>query len=210
MTHEPSSNEVSSEEVLDWLEGRLDPGRAGAVEAALAEPGSAARAFAEWAQEFHLLSAELPLVAPPPVLSQRLRHLYLLRSGRGRPAIRVVARLDVDSRHPDPLVAVRGPLLDADARIQLTFTSEAADVVLDVAPPRPAGVTLRGQVLPRRPMPAAFQATAHGPSGSVSTIEGDAFGSFTLEQVPVDAEVVVLSNDELTIELPLSSTGHVT
>ncbi len=103
------------------------------------------------------------------------------------------------------MVAVRSPVLDAGERVQLSFVSPVADVVLDIAPTGPDRVTLRGQVLPRRPMPGAFQAVAHGPRGSVSTIEGDELGGFTLEDVPTDAEIVVLSNDELTIEVPLSS-----
>ncbi len=203
-------DEPGSEEILDWLEGRLTPERARAVESAVARPGSTAAAFAAWAREFHRLSGALPLPTPPPVLRQRLRQLYLSRLGRAGASTRQVARLEVDSRRRDPMVALRGPLLDAETRMQLSFSTTDADVVLDVAPSGHAVVTLRGQVLPRRPMASAFQAEAHGPSGVVSTVDGDELGSFTLEDVPVDTESVVLFNGELSIELPLSAASRPT
>lgn len=197
--------EPSSEQILDWLDGRLPPEQVGAVEAAVARDGSQAQRFSAWAQEFRRLAGELPLAAPPPVVSQRLRRLHAMRSGRGRPTTRQLARLDVDSRQPDALVAVRGPLLEATSRIQLAFTTEVADVVLDVTPDGLGTVGLRGQVLSRRGTPSAFEVTASGPSGTVRTIEGDDLGSFVLEHVPVDTELIVLTNDDVSIEVPMSA-----
>lgn len=204
MTSDPAT--PGPEEILDWLEGRSDPERAQAIEAALAQPGSPARTFAEWAREFYRLSVQLPLIEPPPVVRQRLRRMHAVRSGRGRPTKRLVARLDIDSREPDALVAVRGPLLDTPTRVQLAFTTDVANVVLDIAPEAAGRVTLRGQVLPRRAMPTAFHAAAHGPSGPVTSRDGDDLGSFTLANVGVDTELVVLTNDEVWIELPLVPT----
>jgi hypothetical protein len=204
----PEIPEPTAEEILDWMEGRLDPVRAAQVEEAVARPGSIAHEFAEWAREFHRLAGATPLIPPPPLVGQRLRRMYAAWAGRVRTTARLVARLDVDSREPDALVAVRGPLLDPTTRVQLTFTCEAADVVLDVAPAGPDAVTIRGQVMPRRPTPSAFQATATGPSRTVSTIDGDDLGSFRLERVPVDTELLVLTNDELLIDVPLSSSSN--
>ncbi len=194
------------EQILDWLEGRLSPEAARAVEAEASRPGSPAARFADWARDFGRLRGQLPLAEPPPLVSQRLRRLHAVQRGRVGASRRLVARLDIDSRQPDAMVALRGPLLEASSRIQLTFTTEAADVVLDVAPAGPGTVDLRGQVLPRRPMPPAFEATASGPSGSIGTIDGDELGSFVLEQVPVDTEIIVLTNDEVRIEVPLSTS----
>lgn len=202
--------EPSAELILDWLEGRLPPAEAAAVERAVARPGSAAQRFAAWAEQFHRLAGELPLVDPPPVIAQRLRRLHAQSRGRTRATARLLARLDVDSRLPDAMVAVRGPFLEVTSRVQLTFTTDAADVVLDIAPAGSGTVDLRGQVLARQQMPSAFEATASGPSGSISTIEGDDQGSFVLQRVPVDADLIVVTNGEITIEIPLFPVGQPT
>jgi hypothetical protein len=114
----------------------------------------------------------------------------------------------------DDLVRVRGPA-SVGERIQLVFHTEDAEVVLDVTPEGPPGddsgavptVTVRGQVLPSRPTPPVFEATAQGPSGTLSTILGDDLGCFELAGVPIDTEHLVLTNDELVIEIDVDLRG---
>jgi len=203
-----AARDPTPEEVLDWLEGRLTADRAAAVLAAIERSGSDARDFAEWAASFRRYAALLPLVAPPPLVSQRLRRMYAARLTHPRPVVQLLAVLEVDSRQPDSLVSVRAPVDRDSGRVQLAYRAGATSIVVDIMPAQGGTVTLRGQVLAAGDTLPSFQVTAQGPSGSVTSISGDDLGGFVLEEVPDDSELLLLTNDELLIEVPIRLSGE--
>ncbi len=207
-THPASTPTPSVGELTDWLEGRLDdPAREGVVQAAVASDPATAELVA-WLRRFLGDAARLPLVTPPPLLSQRLRALATSRAAGAREVVRVVAQRTGDSRRHVLPAGVRGSGGLASTRYQLTFAAPQAAVVVDVMfdgfdPEAVETVTLRGQVIAAPGVPPVFVARAESPSGNTSTTSSDGQGSFRLGLVPVDAMALVVSNDELEIRMTL-------
>lgn len=199
-------------EILDWLDGRLDPQRQQDVEDGLAAAEAAGdRATVElvaWLRGFRADAGRLPLVAPPPMLAQRLRAIPRTRAGLV--TVRVEAMQTLDTRRTARPAGVRGAPEGMDTfRFQLGFAAPQAAVIIDVLPDDEGTATLRGQVIPAVDMPRVFTATVSGPSGTVHTERGDLTGGFTLERVPLDVRRLVVSNDELAVSMSLGlSVDH--
>jgi hypothetical protein len=199
----------SFRELADLADGRLTPERRAevlaAVEAAERAGDPAPRRTVEWVHAFRAEAARLPLVTPPPLVRQRLRRLMAATNGTAPALLRVTVELVTDSRRVGRPAGVRGPEQDGDTRYQQTFEAAGvAVVVLDVATAPDRTVTLRGQVLPQITTPAVFEVIAMGPSGVVTSALGDEFGGFTLISVPSDVSTLLLTNDELEIQLSSS------
>jgi hypothetical protein len=190
-------------EILDWQEGRLDADRIGEVLSVMDSGGSEAREFADWMASFRRDAEALPLVAPPPLVSQRLRRMYGNRLKGERPIVHLFATLEIDSRQSDSMVSVRAPMTRNPGRVQLAYRAGATSIIVDLVRTEQGAVTLRGQVLAAGGTPPVFQVTARGPSGSSTSISADDLGGFVLESLPDDTELLLLTNDELLIEVPL-------
>lgn len=211
MTTPPEPEDVPSlETVLDWAEGRLDAARAAPVERALAEGDRRVVGVVEWFAGFRV-AARVTLTDPPLSLHPRLEAVFerwKAAQARSRPR-HVRVRLVFDSRQDLALAGVRGADAD-DATVHLAYTSEQAEVVLDVERLDHRAVRVRGQVLRARSGPASgIAAEARGPSGVVSSSRGDALGRFELPRVPDDADELHLDDrgSVLVVDLDLHLRG---
>jgi hypothetical protein len=190
--------------VLDWVEGRLDPAVAARVaEAAVHDPR--VREIVAWLRNFHRAAAAIPLVDPPPIVGQRLRQYFRrwarAREELAREPVEVVARMLFDSRQDVALVDLRAADSEADVDIaHLAFTSDPADVVLDVRRLGPGRVRIEGQVLPADGVDRAYAVEATGPRmTAVRSVSGDRHGRFQLPELPDRVDRLRLDSGELVL-----------
>jgi hypothetical protein len=190
--------------VLDWVEGRLDPAVAARVaEAAVHDPR--VREIVAWLRNFHRAAAAIPLVDPPPIVGQRLRQYFRrwtrAREELAREPVEVVARMLFDSRQDVALVDLRTADSEADVDIaHLAFTSDPADVVLDVRRLGPGRVRIEGQVLPADGVDRAYAVEATGPRmTAVRSVSGDRHGRFELPELPDRVDRLRLDSGELVL-----------
>lgn len=202
-------NNVSPEfELLvDWVEGHLDADASAEVSAAVSADHPEATTSVEWLQEFLRLTRAMPLHEPPPIIRQHLVR-YFTRWSRARaaldsPRLELRASLLFDSRLDLAPVGVRGAN-DVEGSVHLAYTTDYADLVLDVSHLGSDLVRLDGQVLLTDDSQAhIFEAATTGPSGNRRTIDGDALGRFCLVDVPADATELRVTNGDLTIVVAL-------
>ena len=89
------------------MEGRLAPADAAAVEVRCRRAGAATLEQVEWVSWFLGNARQVPLTAPPPLVTQRLCRLADQRRRPPVPPRRLDAELVVDTRGTDQLVRVR-------------------------------------------------------------------------------------------------------
>ncbi len=189
--------------LLDWLEGRLEPEKAHAVSLQVAEGDSRVRGTVAWLQGFLELSRDFPLQEPPPIVRQRLRQHYARWSAayslRNQQVELVEATLLFDSREDLVLSGVRGDAVDLDV-VHLAYTSDRADLVMDIKPLGDGLVRIDGQVLPvDETTDGIFEATLDGPGVSLRAVDGDESGSFSFDAASTTADRIVLSNGEMAL-----------
>ena len=188
--------------VLDWVEGRLDPAAAARVaEAAVDDPR--VREIVAWLGSFHRAAAAIPLVDPPPIVGQRLRQYFRrwarAREELAREPVEVVARMLFDSRQDVALVDLRAADTATDVT-HLAFTSDPADVVLDVRRLGPGRVRIEGQVLPADGADRAYAVEATGSRmTAVHSVGGDRHGRFQLPELPDRVDRLRLDSGELVL-----------
>ncbi len=199
---EPAQPAPDFATVLDWVEGRLDAETAARVaEAAARDPR--VREIVAWLRGFHEAAAAIPLVDPPPIVGQRLRQYFTrwsrARAELAREPVEIVARMLFDSRQDVALVDLRSAD-DGDEVTHLAFTSDPADVVLDVRRLGPGRVRIEGQVLPADGIDRAFAVEASGPRmTTVHSVSGDAHGRFRLSELPDRVSKLRLDSGELVL-----------
>lgn len=193
--------------IVDWVEGRLDPTTAVGVSEAVTAGDHQTVAAVEWLREFHQLARAMPLHQPPPIIRQNLSR-YFARWSKARatldqPRLELNASLLFDSRLDLAPVGVRGPA-DSDECVHLAYTTDRADLVLDVSRVGGGDVRLDGQVLlTDRAQAPIFEAVVTSPSGTKRTVDGDALGQFCLVGVPEDATQLRVTNGDLAITVAL-------
>jgi hypothetical protein len=198
--------------LVEWVEGRLDTTAAASVSAAVMARDPETIAAVDWLQEFFDLARSMPLHQPPPIIKQNLRRYFgrwsQARAALDRALLELTASLLFDSRLDLAPVGVRGPD-DFEGIVHLAFTTDPADVVLDVSRLGGGAVRLDGQVLLTDHAQAPiFEAVATGPSGTKRSIDGDALGHFCLVDVPEDATELRVTNGDIAIVVPLDLRGE--
>jgi hypothetical protein len=206
--------EPTFEELLDWLEGRLDPIAADDVVSAIEAGRSSTINAVRWIESFHAESRNQELIDVPPWLRARLRRLIEAHVADGRPGQRtVLADLSFDSRLGGELVGVRGPPSETSQPelepFHLIFRADDFEIVLE-ARPTAGAFRLDGQILSRRSTVEAWLATVEHPGGHLRSSPSDDLGCFSVAPVPPDATRMVLDNGQLVIVMPLElgSTGR--
>ena len=198
---------LNTARLMDWLEERLDAGEAAEVAAAVAAGPQLAETV-DWLTRFRAQARAVPLEAPPPVLQQRLRADFAKWA-----QVRAVLKAEVDSFEAVLLFDSRQDLALAGARgsdtvddVQLAFTTDVADLLLDVRDAsRPGTVSIDGQVLLLEPSAqGAFEAMVTGPGVVRRTVDGDELGRFSLTDVPDTADRIRVDNGHFVIVAPLS------
>jgi hypothetical protein len=196
--------------LLDWLEGRLTPAEASEVSARVAAGDRRTQATVRWLQGFLATARAFPAPEPPPIVRQNLGQ-HFVRWSKAQAALRadpqlVHANLLFDSRQDLALAGFRSGD-DADEAYHLAFTSDVADLVIDVRRIADRQVRLDGQVLLSDSAAApVFAAEAVGPGFRVRTVDGDDLGRFTLPEVPAGHCRLELGNGETLLRAELDLT----
>ena len=197
--------------LLDWLEGRLDAAEAASVSARVVDGDRRTKATVHWLQGFLATARAFPAPEPPPIIRQNLRQ-HFLRWSKAQAALRVRpdlvdASLLFDSRQDLALAGFRGGE-DPDNAYHLAFTTDVADLVIDVRRIGDDRLRLEGQVLPGDPAAApVFTAEVIGPHFRARTVDGDELGRFTLPEVPAGRCLLEVSNGETMLRAQLDLTG---
>ena len=163
----------------------------------------------EWIRRFLATAAQAPLHATARSAARlRCEPCSARQSGR-RDGMRGAARLVLlfDSRRDHTLSGVRG--VDADMGIQLAYTGDAADLVLDVCHVSDTAARVDGQLFLRDEQPASTEVAVRAADGRLTHASGlDPLGRFTAGEVPVGPiEVRVRAGDvDVVAECDLTRT----
>ncbi len=190
--------------LVDYVEGRLEPGASAAIEQYLAAGDSDATATVDWMRMFLAVSSELPLEAPPLRVRHYLRRQFEQRGDTKLSLVRVprqiLATLMFDNRRDLAASGVRSADVGT-ATLHLAFRSEAGDVLVDLSPSADGFRRLDGQVLFSDDWDGqVLEADLSGP-GYSGTSAGDDLGRFSFAHVPADVDQLVLRADDVDIKL---------
>ncbi|MCP3988162.1 MAG: hypothetical protein GY724_03745 [Actinomycetia bacterium] len=192
----------SFEELLDWIEGRLDPSDAAAMKARVDAADEETQRAVAWIECFLDRSRAMPLPAPPPIVRQRLRQVFKSHFESRSSVETIIVDLVFDSREGRELVGVRGPA-STDDQFHLGFECADGYIMLDVARTGGEEMDIEGQVLLAGVGPPVFEAVARHGARDRSSALGDTFGRFALTAVPASISSLELSNGEMVLVVPL-------
>ncbi len=189
--------------LVDWIEGRLDAATAAQIADAVAAGDHRTQRTVAWLRRFIAAARTLPLYQPAPIVAQNLRQHFArwtrARAALSQTTIRYTAQPLFDSRLDLVPLGLRFTD-DSDTTLHLAFTTDGADLVLDVHPLGVGRVRIDGQVLPVDATTAPiFEASAHGSGVLVRTVDGDELGRFTLPEVPSPITELRVTNGEIAI-----------
>ncbi len=209
------NNDFTWEKIVDWVEGRLPEPESDAFAAGLANASDATQAEVAWLQAFAKLSASanVPLKHLSDATRQRLRaqfeQLNVPHRSPFQPlaalsrAFRVFAASLSSDSWTTPLVGVRYGDVPRDSR-QLIYTSELADIALNIRPRNRDGVLdLRCQLF-------ATHNALNLQSISAQLVQGALFlqtqvtdlGDFVFSQLQPGNYDLSLLNDDFEIAIP--------
>ena len=152
-----------------------------------------------WLTQIVEAAEALPLPEVPPVLSQDLKNLI----AKDRLITAVEAQLVSDTRIDRQLAGVRGA--ETGEGWSLSFTSEVADLVIDVWPEPSGALAVEGQVMAHGATASAYRASVAGPK-SVA-VEGDRLGRFDLGQLDPGRYDLTVSNGRIQLSAVLDLSG---
>jgi hypothetical protein len=131
-------------DLLDWVEGRLDPEHEDAVAAYVAGADAATLDTLEWIRGFLDGARSMPLEQPPPELSARLRNVFIGLHSPEQADEWSDASLMYDTRRGMAAAGVRS--LEGDG-VHLAFDSGLGRFVLEAAPAGPGEVDIQGLIM---------------------------------------------------------------
>lgn len=190
------------ETLADWVDGRLPADQAEAVAEHVVRADARTRAIVDWLRSFVALGRQFPLEDPPSIVRQRLQAHFARWRNADLAMHEEIKRFDAtilfDSRTRPALAGTRGAV--AEEVLHLAYTTEAADLVLDVQRLIGHQVRINGQVLRSDAGQAGvFEASVSGPGFTIRTVDGDELGRFCLDAVPDDAEELRATNGQITV-----------
>lgn len=160
---------------------------------ALEDEISAARSRGErhWLEDILEVAEWLPLPEVPPVVSRVLHSLI-----EGPRALEShAAELVRDTRRDRSLAGVRGNAVSDDW--SLTYTSEIADLVIDVWPQPTGEIAVEGQLLPHAGLAGAVRASVSGPT--TVRVDGDELGRFRFDQLSEDPYRIAVDDGRIEV-----------
>lgn len=192
------------EKILDWIEDKLPPEEAEAIADQISSDETA-RAEADWLRAFSRVSEETVIGSPPPEVREELaRRFESFTEGRRQPGLlrRVLAALSFDSGL-DPTFGVRSAGCQ-EAQRQYIYSTDLADVALNLQP-RPGGkLDLLGQVLPdgeEEPDDFTVQILQGGVEAA-EAVSADDLGEFTFEELETGTYEMILATERYEILIP--------
>ena len=211
--HQPAATTFAH--LLDWVESRLSESQRQRFTEQLSQSGESVQADLAWIRGFLMAGRVVTLRPLPHALHADLRQLFKAHSQtqhRPSPFRRFIATLLSDSQGNWALAGARGlpsagdsvRAVDGQAsQRQLVFTSEIADVVLNVQPHVKDGkVDVAGQVLPDGDASAA-DLTVQLLRGiaEIGITATDALGNFVFRDVAVGKYELVVSADRYEVQI---------
>ncbi len=195
------ANDIGYEQLVDYVEGRLDPQTTAAVEAYLQHDASAALEVSRLRHTVTLMRADMSTDAPAAAIQRATRLLRQRRqSAPSQPSLlqRILAVLTHDSA-VSPVVGLRDGQ-SATRHILFSAANRDLDIRINASD---AGFMLSGQVLgPESP----GSITLSSEDISVST-QLNAMGEYTLPSVPAGRYELILMHGELEIVVPELELG---
>jgi len=193
----PGANEIDYARVADWIEGQLSEEEAGALEEHLAMADEETREEVELLRIFIEASGSMVMAKPPPDVRETLARRFEAHArGWRQPNLlrRLVANLTFDSGFQPADAGARsaGP---QDAERQLSYSTDVAEIVLDVLPrPGSRRLDLSGQVFRRTGETiGAVTVQLLRDAKEVGITSTDDLGEFAFEDVPLGVYEMVLS-----------------
>ncbi len=204
-----NSQQPSWEQLLDWVEGRLSEQDAALVAAQAAAAGQELSTDVAWLNAFVRLQRAIVLEEPPPqvrsnLVAQFADHVQKKRATARKdetaPGLfqRLIATLTLDSGLQPLAAGLRST--DASAQRQLIFSTEAADVMLNVQRDNADALTIKGQLLPLVSVQAdAFTIQLISNETIVASTQPDALGTFVFDGLLPNRYQLALETESLVI-----------
>jgi hypothetical protein len=200
-------NKIDNSELMDWLEGKLDPAMASAIARAV-ETDPVLKANADWLREFLNLSAAAQLATPDPVIHQAATErfeAYARGKRRSDPRQTLRALLTSDSWQRLSLAGARQVTLQSAPR-QLIYSTPLADIALNVQG-YDEHLHLYGQVFPTGDEETKFTVQLTQADRSQALTATDTLGKFNFAALAEGQYNLVLTADSYEIEVgPLEMT----
>lgn len=196
-------HEISFERLADWAEGRLPEEETTAMTEQLNEVDEETRARAEWLRAFALASGQTTLASPPDQVRENLRRRFAAYAeGAREPGLlrRIVATLSFDGGM-QPAFGMRSARTD-ESQGQLVFSTDVADVALNVHPHPGGRMSIDGQLFPTGEEEAGgfvVQLLSGGYDVGITTT--DELGEFGFASIAPGEYEILVSNDEVEIQL---------
>lgn len=196
--------EIEFERLVEWVEGRLTGEEGREVERRVRDAGESTRAEVEFLRTFYETSAETILEDPPPHLRSELERRFEEHVGRRRghgSLRRLLATLAFDGGLRATTAGARSASINGAER-QLVYTTDVADIALNVRPRRgEEGLDLEGQVLPGagEADPGSFSVRLLRETTEVQSTGTDDLGEFAFEGIPPGAYEMLISTEGVEI-----------
>jgi hypothetical protein len=206
----PKPEDVKFARLLDWIEGRLSEEEARAVEEQVWVGDSATLADVAWLRAFARIAEDTVIASPPSEVRDTLIERFeAYAEGKRRPGFlqRLVATLTFDSGR-QPALGCRATT--PELQRQLAYTTEAADVAIDVRPRRSDGLLdIHGEILPVDSTDTgAFAVQLLAGSSEVATTATNDLLEFAFEAVPPGMYEIIVSSEQSEISIPQVELLH--
>jgi hypothetical protein len=198
----PEANEIDYARVADWIQGLLSEEEARAVQEQLATADEETREEVELLRMFIEASGSMVMAKPPPDVRETLAHRFEAHArGWRQPNLlrRIVASLTFDSGF-QPAVAGARAARNQEAEHLFSYSTDVAEIALEVLP-RPGGrLDLSGQVLPLDDeATSAFTVQLLRGGNEFGITSTDDLGEFVFEDIPPGVYEMVLSGEGVEI-----------
>lgn len=201
----PAPDPVDFARLADWIDGRLSDEEARTIEKEVAQAGPETQAQAAWLRAFAEARDHVTLDSPPPEVRRRLLAVFEKQTEaqeNRRPSAlrRLVASLTFDSGLPSAMAGVRGAATRGSRR-QLVYTTDIADVVLNISPrDRGDNLEVEGQILPNEALePDSFDVRLLRGAAEIRAASTDDFGEFSFRDLHPGAYELLLSAEGVEI-----------
>ena len=202
-----NSKKLNFDILLDWLEGRLPEGEAKAIEQQVAMADETTQADVAWIRTFLQVSQETTLASPPATVRTELtRRFEAYAQKRPQPGLlqQLVAILTFDSHSQSAAAGIRAASTPETQR-QLIYTTDVADIALNVQPRSNKLFDLNGQVLPTEEVALdnfSVQLLRDMEEKGLTTT--DNLGEFLFEAIPTGIYELIVSNDQFEALIALA------